>query len=208
MLNSIAALLKIMSSKASSPGFEGRRFWAQVLQNNGDSALLESSGEKFSAILQTAVNPGEKLLLEQLFAKDNKLYCKILQQQPAAEPGNLPNNSFYLFWQQRETLRTPYLLTATEEEGRLECAAGGQQWSFTLYTENLGAVTILARYKQGCAECSILVDNEDAASSLAHLIDLFSPPESSTSLLTGIRIVKPAGKSNTSGTGGCLDHVR
>lgn len=207
MLSSVTALLKLIGSKAS-PISEGRRFWAYVIQSQGDSALLESAGERISAKLETAVSSGEKLLLKQLFTGDGKLHCKILHRLPAAEQGALPINSFYMFWYQRETHRVPYLLTAAEDEGRTGCAGGDQQWRFTLYTENFGVITILAVNKQGRAECSILVESEAVATSLAHLLKMFSPAEASGPLLRGIRVSKQGESSNTGSTGGCLDRVR
>lgn len=207
MLNAVATLLKLMSSKAF-PSSEGRQFWAYVIQSHGDSALLESAGKKISAKLEAAVNPGEKLLLEQLFTRDGKSHCKILHRLPVAEAGTLPTNSFYLFWHQREARRTPYLLTLVEEEGKTGCAGANQQWRFTLHTENFGAVTILAGYKQGRAECSILVESDAAAISLAHLVKMFSTTEISAPLLRGIRVSKQGEQSSTVSTGGCLDRVQ
>jgi len=207
MLNSVAALLKLMGSKAS-PLADGRRFWALVLQSLGDSALLESGGKKISAKLETAVSPGERLHLEQLFTSDGKLHCKILHRLPAAEPGTLPVNSFYMFWHREATRRTQYLLTSAEEEGIAGCAGGEQQWRFTLYTENLGPVTILAGNMQGRIECNILVEHEAAATSLAHLVKLFPPALPSGPVLRGIRVLRQGENSNQGSTGGCLDRVR
>ena len=117
MLNSVSALFKLMVAQ-TFPVSDAPRFWALVLQSQGDSALLEAGGEKIMAKLETAVSTGERLLLEQYLPSDGKLHCKILHRLPAAEPGALPANSFYMFWHQEETRRTPYLLTATEEEKR------------------------------------------------------------------------------------------
>ncbi|MBS3900509.1 MAG: hypothetical protein KGZ54_00610 [Dethiobacter sp.] len=207
MLNSVSALLKLIVAR-TFPVSDGSRFWAQVMQSHGDSALLESAGEKFSAKLETAVSPGEKLLLEQLFTRDGKLHCKVLHRLPATEAGTLPANSFYMFWDQREAQRASYLLTAATEEKRAGCAGADQLWRFILYTENLGAVTILAGNKQGRAECSILVENVAAATKLAHLIEMFSDTESSGPLLRGIRVSQQGENSKTGCTGGCLDHTR
>jgi len=206
MLSSVSTLLKLMLAQAF-PVTDGSRFWALVLQSQGDSALLEAGGKKITAKLETAVSTGERLLLEQYLPSDGKLHCKILHRLPAAEPGNLQANSFYMFWHQKESHRTPYILIATEEEKRAGGAGGNQVWRFTLYTENFGAVTILAGNEQGRAECSILVENETAAASLAHLFKIFPLAEASGPVLRSIRVLSQGESNIASNTGGCINRV-
>lgn len=203
MLNGISSLLALLSSN-SSEGLTPR-FWALVLESEGDYALLESKGEQIQVKLETAVRPGEKLLLARGMITEGRIQCRILQRlTPNEQIGQLPDTVTMMFYPDQNQL-FPYLLTVEEQDHPENSMHNMRMWKFTLQTENLGAIVLVVNETEGVLAAQLLVENGRTVQQLARLRQLFGSENTSGLIIHRIRVMTEAERSRVFGTGVTLD---
>lgn len=198
MLQSITSLIRGILGQDHGTASQSR-FWALVVQAEGDGALLESHSGKFAAKLEVPVQVGERLLLERRSGKAETVQCKILRRLPPGEGMTQQADSYLLYWHSKEGRRVPYFLTVSAEDGS-PASEGERMWRFTIHTEHLGAVAVLVKEQGKTFVYSILAETEEAASRLA-AGNLQGP-------ITGIRVKRFAEKQSSLDTGCFVNRLR
>ncbi|EEG78724.1 hypothetical protein [Dethiobacter alkaliphilus] len=204
MLNGIGSLVALLRSTDSGKVLTPR-FWALVLEAEGDNALLETKGEQVRVKLETPVQAGEKLLLARGNVTGGRLQCRILQRlAPGEQGGQLTDTVSVLFYPEQNE-QFPYLLTVEEEQKGENFSHNRRKWRFVLHTENLGTVILVVGETEGPLSAQLLVESDATAARLGRLTQLFGSDNTSGVVLHGIRVMNSSERKRTLGTGVSLD---
>ena len=89
-LRALGFFLRSGESAGASPEGRPATMIAQVAALKGDRVLLQRPEGSFTAVLDAAVTPGERLLLEYAGLKEGRHHYRIAARFPAATAGDLP----------------------------------------------------------------------------------------------------------------------
>jgi hypothetical protein len=206
MTNPIASLFALLRSTDSQEGTIPR-FWAVVLEADGEHALLVARNEKLPVRLEVPVHAGEKLLLEQGEMRDGRLQCRIIRRLAPQEQVPLLPDPVQVFIYPDAKQAFPYLLTLREQTQTHGEKQADPIWQFSLHTENLGIVALLVKRSGTSYSAVIVLETAAAVEKLMELTGRFSGEENQI-VIEGIRVMSAVERARFCQTGSTLDSIR